>query len=82
VINSAVGQTGNALSPGDLIAPQKVTFTFSAEANETSPAFEEEGPHDYQFECAVDDASFSTCSSPMTYDMELGKHNFVVRLAP
>jgi hypothetical protein len=82
MIDSAKDQAGNALSPGDLIAPQKVTFTFSAEASETSQAFEEEGPQDYQFECALDDESFSSCSSPLTYAMENGKHNFVVRLVP
>ena len=80
VIDSAVDQAGNALAPGDLISPQKVTFTFSAQANETIQNLEEEGPNDYEFECAVDDASFNSCSSPMTYTMEEGKHNFVVRL--
>ena len=44
--------------------------------------FEEEGPNDYEFECAVDDASFNSCSSPMIYAMEEGKHNFVVKLVP
>jgi hypothetical protein len=82
VIDSAVDQAGNSLSPGDLIAPQKVTFTFSAQANETTQAFEEEGPNDYQYVCALDDESFSSCSSPMSYTMEMGKHNFVVRLVP
>jgi hypothetical protein len=81
-IESATDELGNNLSPGDLIAPQEVTFAFSAQANETSQAFEEEGPQDYQFECALDDESFSGCSSPMTYAMEIGKHNFVVRLVP
>ena len=79
VINSAVDQLGNDLSPGDLIVPQKVTFTFSAQANETTQ-IRNDSP-DYKFECAVDDASFSACSSPMTYTMDVGKHNFVVRLA-
>ena len=82
LIESAVDEAGNNLSPGDLIVPQKVTFRFSAEANETSQAFEEEGPNDYEFECALDDESFDTCSSPMTYAMENGKHNLVVRLVP
>ena len=82
VIDSAVDQAGNNLSPDDLIVPQEVTFRFSAQANETSQAFEEEGPNDYDFECALDDESFNTCSSPMTYPMEIGKHNFVVRLVP
>jgi hypothetical protein len=82
VIESATDELGNALSPGDLIAPQKVTFEFSAQASETTQAFEKEGPQDYQYECALDDESFSGCSSPMTYAMEEGKHNFVVRLVP
>jgi len=82
VIKSAIDELGNSLSPDDVIAPQKVTFTFTAEANETSQAFEEEGPQDYQFQCALDDGSFSSCSSPMAYSMEMGKHNFVVRLVP
>jgi hypothetical protein len=81
VIKSAIDELGNSLSPDDVIVPQKVTFTFTAEANETSQAFEEEGPQDYQFQCALDDESFSSCSSPMSYTMEMGKHNFVVRLA-
>ena len=82
VIDSALDQAGNALSPGDLISPQEVTFTFSAQANDTIQSLEEEGINDYEFECAVDDESFNSCSSPMTYAMEDGKHNFVVRLAP
>jgi hypothetical protein len=82
VIKSATDELGNSLSPNDIIAPQKVTFTFTAEANETSQAFEEEGPQDYQFQCALDHESFSSCNSPMTYTMEKGKHNFVVRLGP
>jgi len=45
-------------------------------------ALEEEGPQDYEFECALDDESYSSCSSPMLYDMEAGKHNFEVRLLP
>jgi hypothetical protein len=80
VIDSAEDQAGNDLSPGDLIVPQKVTFTFSLKASQTAEALEEEGPHDYGFECALDHESFSSCTSPMTYDMEAGKHNFVVRL--
>ena len=80
VIESAADEAGNSLSPDDIISPQEVTFQFSAQASETSPAFEEEGPQDYQYECALDDESFSGCSSPMTYAMEAGKHNFVVRL--
>ena len=80
VIESAVDETGNSLSQGDLIIPQKVTFTFSADASEATQAFEEEGPQDYEFECALDDESFNACSSPMTYEMEKGKHDFVVRL--
>jgi hypothetical protein len=82
VIKSAIDELGNSLSPDDVIAPQKVTFTFTAQANETSPAFEEEGPQDYQYQCALDDESFGSCSSPMTYTMEKGEHNFIVRLAP
>ena len=82
VIDSAVDEVGNALSPGDVISPQKVTFTFSTQANETIQNLEEEGPNDYEFECAVDDASFNSCSSPMTYAIEEGKHDFVVRLVP
>ncbi len=82
LIESAVDEEGNSLSSGDLIAPQEVTFKFSAQASETSQAFEEEGPQDYQFECALDDQSFIACNSPMTYVMEKGKHDFVVRLVP
>jgi hypothetical protein len=80
VIESATDEVGNSLSPDDLIAPQKVTFTFSAQASETTQALEEGGPQTYEFECALDDESFTACSSPMTYEMEKGKHNFVVRL--
>ena len=82
VIDSAVDQAGNALSPGDLISPQEVTFTFSAHASNTTEALEEEGQQDYEYECALDDESYSSCSSPMLYDMEAGKHNFEVRLVP
>jgi hypothetical protein len=80
VIDSAVDQAGKTLSPGDLIAPQKVTFTFSAHASAATQALEEEGPFDYQFECGLDGASYKACSSPMTYDMNAGKHNFEVKL--
>jgi hypothetical protein len=82
VIDSAKDQAGSALSPDDLIAPQKVTFTFSAHVSAATQSLEEEGPHDYQFECTLDDASYKACNSPMTYEMEAGKHNFVVRLVP
>ena len=80
VIDSAVGQAGNALSPGDFISPQKVTFTFSAHASNTTESLAEKGPQGYVFECALDDESYSSCNSPMTYDMTAGKHNFEVRL--
>jgi hypothetical protein len=80
VIDSAVDQLGNPLSPGDLISPQEVTFTFSTQTNETTQNLEEEGAQDYQYECALDEESFSSCNSPMTYEMEAGKHDFVVRL--
>jgi len=80
VIQSATGEVGNALSPGELIVPQKVTFTFFAHANETGQDLEEEGPPNYKFECALDDQSFSVCSSPMSYSMDIGKHNFVVKV--
>ena len=79
-IDSAVGQAGNALSPGDFISPQKVTFTFSAHASNTTESLAEKGPQGYVFECALDDESYSSCNSPMTYDMTAGKHNFEVRL--
>jgi hypothetical protein len=80
VIDSAVDQAGNDLSPGDLISPQKVTFTFSAHASNTTESLAEKGPQGYVFECALDDESYSSCNSPMTYDMTAGKHNFEVRL--
>jgi hypothetical protein len=80
VIESALDEAGNSLSPGDLIVPQKVTFSFSAQASETVQTLEEEGQQDYQYECALDDESFSSCNSPMTYEMEAGEHDFVVRL--
>ena len=50
--------------------------------SESTPASEKKDPQDYQFECALDDESFSPCSSPMSYNMDMGKHNFVVRIAP
>jgi hypothetical protein len=77
VIESAVDAAGNTLSPDDIIIPQEVTFTFSVQASET--VIEEADP---QFECALDDESFNACSSPMTYAMEEGKHDFVVKLVP
>jgi hypothetical protein len=77
VIDSAIDAAGNTLSPDDIISPQEVTFKFSVQGNET--AIEEADP---QFECAVDDEQFNACSSPMTYLMEKGKHNFVVKLVP
>jgi len=79
VIESAVDAVGNSLSEGDLIAPQKVTFTFSADANETAEN-SEQGAQDYKYECALDSESFSPCNSPTTYEMQEGKHDFVVRL--
>ena len=36
--------------------------------------------HGVAFECALDDALFSSCSSPVTYDgLALGEHEFAVR---
>ena len=80
IIESAVDEAGNSLTLDDLITPQKVTFTFSALENDTTKSLEGQGPQDYQFECALDDESFASCNSPMTYEMDVGKHDFVVRL--
>ena len=80
VIESAEDEEGEPLSPGDIIAPGEVTFTFSTEAGIT-PQDSQADSQDYEFECALDDVSFNSCKSPMTYAMENGKHNFVVRLA-
>jgi hypothetical protein len=77
VIESAIDAAGNTLSPDDIISPQEVTFKFSVQGSET--VIEEADP---QFECALDDESFNACSSPMTYLMEKGKHDFVVKLVP
>jgi hypothetical protein len=81
VIESAEDQEGEPLSPGDIIAPGEVTFTFSTEAGLTPQDSQTDLP-DYEFECALDEESFSSCNSPMTYNMEEGKHDFVVRLIP
>ena len=81
VITSAEDEEGEPLSPGDIIAPGEVTFTFSQEG-ETTQTFEKEGSQNYEFECALDDEPFSSCTSPMTYALEVGKHNFVVRVSP
>jgi hypothetical protein len=80
LIESAVDEEGEPLSQGDLIAPQEVTFTFSAQANEKSQNSGVENRQDHQFECALDAGSFNECSSPTTYKLEQGKHDFVVRL--
>ena len=81
VIKSAEDEEGEPLSRGDLIAPGEVTFTFSTEAGLTTQGSQADS-QDYEFECALDDESFNLCSSPMTYEMEAGKHDFVVRLIP
>jgi hypothetical protein len=80
-IESAEDEEGELLSPGDTIAPGEVIFTFSAKTDETS-LDSQENSQDYQYECALDGESFSSCNSPMTYEMEAGKHDFVVRLVP
>jgi hypothetical protein len=80
VIESAIDEEGELLSPGDLIVPQKVTFTFSAQASETTQNNEQDSAQDYEFECALDDESFSSCNSPITYDLDKGKHDFVVKV--
>ncbi|TLX65792.1 MAG: hypothetical protein E6L03_10700 [Thaumarchaeota archaeon] len=81
VIDSAIDEAGNSLSPGDLIVPQKVTFTFSAQGTETTQNVQKGSSiQEDKFECALDDESFSSCSSPMSYAMEKGKHDFVVKL--
>ena len=72
-------QDPGSVTPGDLINPQEVTFTFSASESEAVQSGERT-PVDHQFECALDDESFSSCNSPMTYEMEAGKHDFIVRL--
>jgi hypothetical protein len=89
-IESAQDVEGDSLSPGDQIAPGEVTFTFSAKPSESEGESESETPldsqensQDYEFECALDDGSFNSCNSPETVMIEdLGKHTFVVRLAP
>ena len=81
VIESAEDEEGEPLSRGDMIAPGEVTFTFSTEAGLT-PQDSQADSQDYEFECALDDESFNLCSSPMTCEMEEGKHDFVVRLGP
>ena len=81
VIESAEDEEGEPLSRGDMIAPGEVTFTFSTEAGLTTQDSQADS-QDYEFECALDDESFNLCSSPMTYEMEEGKHDFVVRLVP
>ena len=80
VIESATDEQGKSLSPGDMVSPGEVTFTFSAKASETT-LDTQENPQGDEFECALDDGSFNSCSSPETVTMEDGKHTFVVRLA-
>jgi hypothetical protein len=79
VIESAEDQEGEPLSPGDIIAPGEVTFTFSATKIDSTDT--PVNPQTYNFECALDDETYSACSSPMTIQMDDGKHTFVVRLA-
>ena len=81
VIASAEDEEGEPLSRGDLIVPGEVTFTFSAEPGLTLQGSQADS-QDYEFECALDDESFNSCNSPMTYNMEAGKHDFVVKLVP
>jgi hypothetical protein len=64
-----------------MIAPGEVTFTFSTETSLSTQGSQTD-PQDYAFECALDDESFDSCNSPVTYKMEEGKHDFVVRLVP
>lgn len=52
---------------GALVLPGPVSFAF------TSP-----DPVDH-FECSVDNAAFTTCTSPATYDLPPGGHLFRVR---
>ena len=89
-ILSAEDEEGEPLSPGDQIAPGEVIFTFSAKTDESESEVESEtlidsqgNSQDYKLECALDDGSFNSCNSPQTVMIEeLGKHTFVVRLAP
>ena len=66
VIESAEDEEGEPLSPGDIIAPGEVTFTFSTASRLTTQRFAQEDSQYYEFECGVDDESFSSCNSPMT----------------
>ena len=81
VIESAQDEEGEPLSQGDMIAPGEVTFTFSTETSLSTRSSQADS-QDYAFECALDDESFNSCNSPVTYNMEEGKHDFVVRLVP
>ena len=59
------GHPGKSLKSGH--AKKKVTFRFSAtEAAAT-------------FQCKLDKGDFKPCSSPKTYQVKVGKHNFSVR---
>jgi hypothetical protein len=81
VIESATDEKGKSLSPGDLIAPGEVTFTFSSKPSEKeTPLDSQENSQDYKFECSLDDESFNSCTSPEKVVIEDGKHTFVVRL--
>jgi len=80
VIESAVDELGNSLSPGDMTLSNEVTFIFSAQGSEATEIPEDENSQGNQFECSLDDGPFSTCSSPETVTMEKGKHTFIVRL--
>jgi hypothetical protein len=79
VIESAEDEEGEPLSQGDMIPPGEVTFTFSTRSEPTTDT--QGDSQSYNFECAIDGDSFSSCSSPTTIQMEDGKHTFVVRLA-
>jgi len=69
-IDSAVDGNGAARTNGDTVINDSLTFTFS-------------GTDDFavaSFECSLDGAAFSVCSSPINFGgLALGSHTFEVR---
>ncbi|MFL5357615.1 Ig-like domain-containing protein, partial [Archangium sp.] len=67
MVDATVPETTLGQTPSDPSTSSSTTFTFSS--NETGAGFE----------CSVDDAAFTACTSPATFTLSDGQHTFQVR---
>jgi hypothetical protein len=73
IITSTIDCTGAPVAPCGSSLSSSITFTFSG-TDDTTPS------NDLTFQCSLDNATFSTCTSPATYTgLATGTHSFQVQ---